>query len=265
MSTDVKVETICDHRIVEDIAFLNDDMLTINVSRRIAVSKSLVIKRNGFVISPDSKDFGYYVEDVPLIGLGVNRLSQTSKRIRFKKPLKSKDDFFELTYITALGDCPKCDGSSRYFDFAVDSLGRLVILKDNEKLMQDISKGILTEKGSNPYHPWYGTAISALVGAKLTDFQRLQLIISQDVQQFISNTKDLQNQQSDVQDLSDKERVEQLISVQTSRPDPTNPTLVTISITYRNRAGNIREIQKTVDKSTSQIFATAQDQLKGYK
>jgi hypothetical protein len=264
MSTDVKIETVCDHRIVEDIAFINDDMLTINVSRRIAVSKSLVLKRNGFIISPDNEQFGYYVEDVPATSLTIKD-TQKLKRIRFKKPLKSSNDFFELTYITVVGDCPKCDGSSRYFDFAIDSLGRLVILRDNEKLIQDISKGILTEKGSNPYHPWYGTVISNLVGSKLTDFQRLRLIISQDVQEFINNIKDLQNQQADVQELTDKERVEQLISVQASRPDLSNPTLVTISITYRNRAGNLREIQKTVDKSTSRIFATAQDQLKGYK
>jgi hypothetical protein len=265
MSTDIKAETICDHKIVEDVAFLNDDMQTINISRRVAVSKSLSVKRNGFLIPPDSPQFGYYLEDVPLIGATIDRVSQTAKRIKFNKPLKSQNDFFELSYITAVGDCPKCEGSSQVFDFAVDSLGRLVALKDNEKLMQDISKGVLTQKGSNPYHPWYGTSINALIGSKLSDFQKVRLLISQEIQQLVNHLKDLQNQQSDVQDITDKEMMEQLISVQAARPDPSNPSFVTVSITYRNRAGNVREIQKTVDQGSSQIFGTAQDKLKGYK
>lgn len=255
MSTELKIETVCDHKIVEDVVFLASDQRTIDISRRVAVAKSLQVKKNGFVILPDSVEFGYVVEE-PTPGI---------KRIVFKKPIKSSNDFFELTYITNVGDCPKCSGGSYLFDYAVDALGRVVLVKDNEKLIQDITKGVLTIKGTNPYHPWYGTILDTLVGSKIADFEKLKLIISQDVQDLFSNIKDLQIQQVEVQDVTDKERVEQLISVNTTRPDASNPTLVSVSITYRNRAGNIREIQRVIDKSTAQVFGTAQDQLKGYK
>lgn len=255
MSTDLKIETVCDHKVVEDVVYIADDQRTIDISRRVAAAKSLQVKKNGFVILPDSLEFGYVVEE-PTPGV---------KRIVFKKPIKSTNDFFELTYITVVGDCPKCNGSSYLFDYAVDALGRAVLVKDNEKLLQDVSKGVLTIKGTNPYHPWYGTILDTLIGSKVADFERLKLIISQDVQELFNNIKDLQIQQVEVQDVTDKERVEQLISVNTVRPDPSNPTLVTVSITYRNRAGNIREIQRVIDKSTARVFGTAQEQLKGYK
>lgn len=255
MSTEIKIETVCDHKIVEDVVFLAADQRTIDISRRVAVSKSLQVKKNGFVIQPDSLEFGYVVQE-PTAGV---------KKIVFKKPIRSSNDFFELTYITVAGDCPKCNASSYLFDYAIDALGRVVLIRDNEKLLQDVTKGVLTIKASNPYHPWYGTILDALIGSKIADFERLKLIISQDVQELFNNVKDLQIQQVDVQDVTDKERVEQLISVNTVRPDPTNPTLVTVSITYRNRAGNIREIQRVIDKSTAQVFGTPQELLKGYK
>lgn len=255
MSSELKIETICDHKIVEDLVFLEEDRRTLLISRRVAVSRSLKLKRNGFLIPPDSPEFGYIVEE----------LEPGIKKIFFKKPLKSQDDFFELSYITAVEDCPKCEGTSFYFDFAIDELGRAVIIQGDDKLTQDVVKGTLTVKGSNPYHPWYGTILDTLIGTKIADFEKLKLLISQDIQELFSNIKDLQIQQSEVQDVVDKERIEQLISIQSVRPDPANPSFVSVSITYRNRAGNIREIQRVIDKTTARVFGTIQDSLKGYK
>lgn len=255
MSSDLKIETVCDHKIVEDLVFLESDQRTISIARRVAVAKSLKLKRNGFLIHPDSPEFGYLVQET----------SPGVKTILFKKPIRSQNDFFELSYITVTEDCPKCEGTSFHFDFAIDELGHAVVLQNEDKLTQDIVKGVFTIKNSNPYHPWYGTILDTLIGTKIADFEKLKLVISQDIQELFSNVKDLQIQQSDVQDVTDKERIEQLVSVQSSRPDPSNPSFVTVSITYRNRAGNIREIKRVVDKTTAKVFGTAQDRLKGYK
>lgn len=255
MSSEIKIETLCDHKIVEDLAFLSEDRRTIPIARRVAVSKSLKIKRNGFLIQPDSPEFGYFVEE----------LAPGVKQVVFKKPIKSQNDFFELTYITVVEDCPKCEGTSFYFDFSIDELGRVVLIEGDAKLTQDVVKGTLTIKGSNPYHPWYGTILDTLIGTKIADFEKLKLLISQDVQELFSNIKDLQIQQSEVQDISDNERIEQLISIQSARPDSANPSFVTVSITYRNRAGNIREIRRVLDRNTARVFGTIQDRLKGYK
>lgn len=255
MSTEIKIETLCDHKIVEDLVLLESDFKTLLISRRVAVRKSIKLKKNGFIIPQDSPEFGYFVEDV----------SAGIKKIVFKKPIKTQNDFFEISYITTTEDCPKCEGTSFLFDFAIDELGRAVIIEGDEKLTQDVVKGTLTIQGTNPYHPWYGTILNTLIGTKISDFERLKLLISQDIQELFSNIKDLQIQQSEVQDVSDKERIEQLISIQSTRPDPANPSFVSVSITYRNRAGNIREIQRVLDRNTARIFGTVQDRLKGYK
>jgi hypothetical protein len=254
MSREIKVERICDHKVVEDIAFIESDRRTINIIRDLAVSKSLQIKRNGFVISENSPEFGFKV---------LENKNSSRKKIELKKKQKSSDDFFELSYTTSLTDCPKCEGLSYYFDYAVDELGRLVLISNEEKLLQDVVKGTLTIRGTNTYYPWYGTVLDALIGGKITNIDNLKLLMAQDVEALLQNLKDLQDQQASFQEVSDEERIEQLISIDVSQPDFTNPTLVEISIIFRNRAGNIRDVRRVIDKNNQmKLYAQIQDKLK---
>lgn len=48
--------------------------------------------------------------------------------------------------------------------------GDLKTVVDSEKLIQDILKIALTEAGSNPEHPWYGSYLSqAMIGSTLDE------------------------------------------------------------------------------------------------
>lgn len=254
MSKDIKAGKICDHTLIEDIVFLEDDRRTLKIKNIVAVQSSVILKRDGFEIDKENLEFGW-----DLISLPNNSL----KELRFRKPSKSIDDFFELTYITNSLTCPKCEGTDFVFDLVANEIGLLVEIKNEEKLMQDIVKGTFTIRGSNPFHLWYGTQLNALAGSKLVNFNTLRVAAAQDISEFFDNFKDIQSQQVLIpsQKVSDKERLESLVSINIIQPDDTEPSLVEISIIFRNRAGDLKEIKRILDTGKNKIFGTIQDTL----
>lgn len=247
MSFDINIDRTCDHKVVEDVVFIQPDYQTLIVGRDIAVANSLVVKRDGFLLDPKNTTSQYAFKVVS------NSEYAASKVIRFNKRMKSNDDFYELSYITTLSDCPKCSGIGRYWDYVFDRLGEFNTLQNEAKLTQDMVKGTLTIKGSNPYFPWYGTVIDALVGGKLYNLSNIRLQVAQDVSKFVENLKNIQDQQAQLQTVTDNERIRQLLSVDVQQAVLTNPTVIQISITFSTKAGNIQRITKTF--STSPQFA----------
>ena len=70
--------------------------------------------------------------------------------------------------------------------------GDFKIVQDSEKLIQDILKMALTEAGSNPLYPWYGSFISrSIIGSSLDVGITFQIAQSQ-LQNSIENLKNLQ-------------------------------------------------------------------------
>jgi len=255
MSQDLKAEKVCDHKVVEDIAFLQDDRKTIKIPRIVAVSRSLVLKRDGWIIPQDSREFGWSVAQ--------DGDDPGKKRIILRKIQKSTDDFFEVSYITTVEWCPKCATQSVYWDFVIDKLGRLVMVKREEKLIQDVIKGTFTVRGSNIFHDWYGTLFEALIGSKLVNFDNTKLVIAQDVNSFFQNLKDLQSQQAQIQSVDQEELLDSLISVNVSQPSASSePTYIVVSIIFRNKAGNLREIREVIDsRSQARVYGDVRDKL----
>ena len=60
--------------------------------------------------------------------------------------------------------CPKCLGSGVVDDLAFDKLARVVVLRHEQKVVQELTLAILRQIGSNPYYPNYGTTIAGLIG-----------------------------------------------------------------------------------------------------
>lgn len=244
MSQDLNIERYCDHYIVEDIAFINSDAQTIDLIRDLASQQSLILKKNGFVIAQNNTSFPW------MLANSVNYLG--NKAIKFQYVQKSTDDFYELSYLTTLGTCPKCLGSGFEFDLSVDVLGHLVTVENETKLMQDMVKGTITIKGSNPYYTWYGTVIDALIGSKLANFTNIRVAVSQDVNNLVKNLKDMQSQQALIvgQNVTPNEMINQLISITVTQPDPNNePTTIQIAIVFDSQAGNVRVINRVIDIS----------------
>lgn len=256
MSYDLKAQVLCDHKVVEDIAFLNSDRVTVQIQRFLAVTKSLQVKRDGWVIPQNSAEFGWQLTNDPTSTQGL-------KQIVMNKPQKSLDDFFELTYTTTSPWCPKCNGLNVYWDFAVDNLGQLVLINVEPKLIQDVIKGTFTIRGSNQFYPWYGTLFDALIGAKIVNFDNTKLIISQDVNQFFANLKDLQAQQAQIQEVDPQEALDSLVSLNVTQPSATlEPPYINVSIIFRNKAGNLQQIREVIDSRSQQVvYGDVRDKL----
>ena len=245
MSFDFKVERTCDHYIVEDIAFINADNRTIDFVRSVASTQSLILKRNGFVIAKNNPAYPWILTNSANAGL---------KAISFTYVQKSNDDFYELSYTTSLLECPKCLGTGFVFDYSLDVLGQLVTVEKEDKLMQDVVKGVASIKGSNPYFVWYGTVIDSLIGTKITSLSVLRTAIARDVNTLIANLKDMQGQQKAIveQAVTPNEMIDSLISITVTQPNPVqDPTTVQAAIVVRSVAGNLRVINRVINVNLS--------------
>lgn len=107
-------------------------------------------------------------------------------------------------------------------DLVIDQ-GDLRIVQDSEKLIQDILKMALTNAGSNPLFPWYGSFISrSLIGSSLDIGITFQVAQSQ-LQNSLENLKNLQAAQAkNGQKVSADEQINSIldISINRNKTDP---------------------------------------------
>jgi len=81
------------------------------------------------------------------------------------KRYDNRYDYY-LDYTTGLATCPYCYGTSLANDIRLSPIGRLNIVFDLDKLIQQVIKSIITPQGKNEYFPMYGTQISNMIGDK---------------------------------------------------------------------------------------------------
>ena len=107
-------------------------------------------------------------------------------------------------------------------DLALAASKDLDIVKDNEKLYQDMLKIIISPLGSNKIHTWYGSSVNAsLIGNPLSE----SIFTDAAEQQVISaleNLQMLQKTQAKTQNVSNYERIVSIkyVSVEQSDSDP---------------------------------------------
>lgn len=63
-------------------------------------------------------------------------------------------------------DCPMCHGSGVKNDITFGVTGRANIVTDTSKIIQEVMKSMLTEKGKNQDFPAYGSILKYLLGTK---------------------------------------------------------------------------------------------------
>jgi hypothetical protein len=81
-------------------------------------------------------------------------------------------------------------------DLSLGSNKDLAKVENSEKLIQDILKICITPVGSNPYNPWYGSALSkGLIGNTLDD-RFLKIMGSSQISSVLGNLKSLQQEQA---------------------------------------------------------------------
>ena len=154
----------------------------------------------------------------------------TNRFIRFRKPLVG-NPMIKVTYAAPVQRCLRCRATFVENDYRYDQTGSAILIQNEDLLYQAALKILLTDKGSNPFHPWYGTSIRERIGSKA--LSSVASVLSEDVRQELSRMQTLQTEQAKYQQVSFKERMYAVLGVQVKRHQQ-DPTTFLIDVTVQN-------------------------------
>ncbi len=185
-------------------------------------------------------------------------LDRPKRLIVFDDPLRGFNDFVEVSYTTVLQECRRCGGVGVEYDWRYGSDGNLAEVRDEALLIQELQKAVFTQKGSNIFHPWYGTYLLDNVGKKNNLVGLLQSTITSDIQQMFTRWQTIKTQQEkDVgQFVSDSEFPFRLLGVQVEQ-SISDPTVIFVNITVQNRSTQPIQISRGLRLPASLSFSDA--------
>lgn len=166
----------------------------------------------------------------PAWNLEVRSGTITDRAPKFVRRLKS-NPILKMTYSVPVNRCLRCRASYVENDirFAVDGSPVFV---DNEDLLQQAAlKILLTDRGSNPYHNWYGTTIRSRIGSKALG--NVAAALQDDIRRALGRLQRLQKAQAEVQAVTPKERLYTILSIQVL-PHEQDPTTFLVDVWVQN-------------------------------
>jgi len=117
---------------------------------------------------------------------------------------------------------------------ALNPDGSVQTVRDNEKLKQDLLKAILTARGSNRFHQWYGSVISERTVGKVLANEQLEAEVFGAIQETLSTLMALQTAQARVQYVSPGETLAGVSDIRVER-DASDPRQWSITIVALTR------------------------------
>lgn len=227
MSFDLNLATVCNHRIHKELVTLESDRRSLRVNQPIASSNVGVYASDNLL----PKNMYILIFDPETINI------QQPRMIYLNKPWKSVEDYFEVTYVTLAGFCPKCVGVDKIDDISYDVRGHLLTIRNEGLLLQNMEKFTVTELESNPFHTFIGTTLIKLLGQKITDTTFLSAKITQEVSSTLNVLKDLQRQlQYTNRPITDGELLDTVSDVKVSF-DNNDPTIIRTDVTAKAVSG----------------------------
>jgi len=237
MSYDLSLAHICPHFVIKEKLDLDlTDRRSLHPLRPPS-NDNVVLYVNKNLVEKDNPVWGYtLVKDITKLD---------SKKIFFQSPIRSQNDLFELSYTTTPTNCRRCGSLRIENDFYFNTLGRVVRVRDEAKLIQDVQKFIITVRGSNPFHTYIGTSIIQSIGAKLVDASFTQLTITQEIIDILDKLQRLQFQQQRVQLVTDREFLFRVVLIDVKQSE-IDPTVFNIKVIAVNRAGDTAEFEQLI-------------------
>jgi phage baseplate assembly protein W len=160
-----------------------------------------------------------------------NRPDEITNRFPMFDDTILNNPIFKVTYTVPPQRCLRCGGSYIENDYRFDEAGQFIMIENEDLLYQAALKIILTDKGSNPYYPWYGSTIRSRIGSKAVS--GVATLINEDVRKALTRYQDLQKEQGKYQKVTFKERLFTILSVNTY-PHAQDPTTYMVDVTVQN-------------------------------
>lgn len=164
-------------------------------------------------------------------------LSDRPRRlIYFDEPLAASSNFVEINYTTVREECRRCGGTGVENDWRYGPDGKVTLLSDEALLIQELLKITYSVRGSNPFHPWYGTSLIERIGAKNASNGVLQNAITSDIYTTFSRWQSIKKTQEEkVQAVSDEEFPYRLVGVRLEQSQ-SDPTVLFVNVDVTNRS-----------------------------
>jgi phage baseplate assembly protein W len=172
-------------------------------------------------------------QDVYPSAMAVGRFPVAARFPKFSEPLKGNPTL-KATYVSFPERCPRCQGTYVENDYRFDKLGDIITIDNENLLYQACLKMILTERGSNIYHPAYGSKIMNMIGRKRMSAAAMQ--IQEDVQNALQKVKNLQTGQRKFQAVTDREYLYSVTEVTVSEGNE-DPTGFFVNVVVQNASG----------------------------
>ena len=239
MSTELKLEKTCDHRIIREQIYIEDDRKTLRIPRAI-VSSVVEFWVNDYKIPKDHPKFGWSLQDDEI------SIYTKKSKIVLNNKRKSTDDFYFVSYAVDPKYCPKCRSLRVLHDHSYSKLGKVQQVVNEAKLIQEIKKGVYTELGSNPFHTWLGTRIKRLIGSKVSNIDFIKSRIVQEITDYMQKYLEIQLQQSRYQDVTDRESLFQLMKVEAEPLYDIDISYWNVEIIFSNKIGEELAIEKEI-------------------
>lgn len=228
MSYDLNLPTLCNHLIFRELVLLENDRLSIRLSKPLAAASNLRLYVSNNLIPKTLYNIVYDPTSLTL---------EQSRMIFFKQKWRSPSDYFEVTYVTFKETCTKCMGRTFLDDISYNVRGELYLSRDERLLLQNMEKFTITEIGSNPFHDFIGTSLVSLLGEKISDPDFLTNKIIQEINQSLTKFSDLQNQYRLAgRTLTEGEQLDSIDDIQVNF-DEDDPTILRTDITVSSKSG----------------------------
>jgi len=159
---------------------------------------------------------------------------------KFTAPLRGNPTV-KVSYVSSPERCPRCGGTFVENDWRFDPRGEVITIQDEDLLYQACLKAVLTVRGSNPFHPGYGSTVSSRIGSKALGASAA--LVREDVQRALQQVRSLQKRQRQYQPVTNRELLFSIQSVDV-RTSEFDPTVFFLEVTVRNGS------QKPVSLST---------------
>lgn len=227
MSFDLKISTVCNHKIYRESVTLEDDRRSIRFGRPLAATNQELFASENLVPKNDYT----IIYDPTAITVYQPRM------IYLNNKWKSLEDYFEVNYVTLGTHCPKCAGLGIVDDFDYDIRGALRTVRNENLLLQNLEKFTVTERETNPFHTYIGTFLVKLLGQKIIDSSYTSTKITQEISATLEILKSLQDQYRYTdRPVTDGELLDEIQNIQI-RFDEEDPTIIRTDISVTAKSG----------------------------